>query len=211
MTDGRIRAANTIARETIDILQGLVTNNGTDRAGAATTAACVTLLLTGLAGRNPTGAEGTAQPSDNGLQFASAVLELLREDVPVDLQVGDGLRPKLPTYIPLEAEGHIMYGLTRLRSAIQNWTMLPGVDGADLIQAGFAGGIRQFVKDNRAARPIVAYELVAAIGRLIERPVPARTLPRADPAALFAPPADPYRGYPVHLSRTPFSHQAAAA
>lgn len=211
MTDGRIRAAKTIARETIDILESLVTNNGTDRAGAATTAACVTLLLTGLAGRNPTSAEGNPQPSENGLRFVSAVLDLLKDDVPVELHVGDGLRPQLPSCIPVEAEGHIMYGLTRLRSAIQNWTVLPGVDGADLIQAGFAGGIRQFVKDNRAARPIVSYELTAAVGRLIEPPRPAA--PRQLPHVHL--PHPPVHGAPHFHQQAapasmPFSFQAAA-
>lgn len=220
MTDGRIRAAKTIARETIDILESLVTNNGTDRAGAATTAACVTLLLTGLAGRNPTGAEGTTQHSENGMLFASAVLDLLREDVPVELHVGDGLRLKLPSYIPVEAEGHIMYGLTRLRSAIQNWTMLPGVDGADLIQAGFAGGIRQFVKENRTARPIVAYELMAAVGRLIEPPRPPAAqpvrhaapvqLPHVELPPLHAAPVPPRHGHYAPQPQMPFSFQAAA-
>lgn len=208
MTDGRIRVAKTIARETMDILESLVTNNGTDRSGAATTAACVTLLLTGLAGRNPTTADGSSHESENGLLFASAVLDLLRDDVPVDLQIGNGLHPVLPSYIPREAEGHIMYGLTRLRSAIQNWTMLPGVDGADLIQAGFAGGIRQFVKDNRTARPAVAYELVSALGRLIEPARPAA--PQAPPYAPRMPAhADPFLPRDVRPPAQ-FSFQAAA-
>jgi hypothetical protein len=210
MTDVRIRVAKTIARETIDILESLVTNNGTDRSGAAATAACVTLLLTGLAGRNPTTADGGAQESENGLIFATAILGLLRDDVPADLHAGDGMRPVLPSYIPQEAEGHIMYGLTRLRSAIQNWTMLPGVDGADIIQAGFAGGIRQFVKDNRTARPAVAYELVSALGRLIEpaRPVVPQPAPQPVPQAARAPmDADASREVRV---RAPFSFQAAA-
>ena len=208
MTDGRIRAAKTIARETIDILESLVTNNGTDRAGAATTAACVTLLLTGLAGRNPTSADGAFQESENGLRFAGSVLELLRADVPVEMHIGTGLHPQLPSYIPREAEGHIMYGLTRLRSAIQNWTMLPGVDSAEQIQAGFAGGIRQFVKDNRTARPAVAYELVSALGRLIE---PAR--PVVQQVAAYVPhmghPAPPPIPRGSHFA-APFSFQAAA-
>lgn len=206
MTDVRIRVAKTIARETIDILESLVTNNGTDRSGAAATAACVTLLLTGLAGRNPTTIDGGAQESENGLVFATAILDLLRDDVPADLHTGDGMRPVLPSYIPQEAEGHIMYGLTRLRSAIQNWTMLPGVDGADIIQAGFAGGIRQFVKDNKTARPAVAYELVSALGRLIE---PARlAAPQPAPHVARAPvEADPFREMRM---RAPFSFQAAA-
>ncbi len=139
MTDGRIRAAKTIARETIDILESLVTNNGTDRAGAASTAASVTLLLTGLAGRNPTSADGAFNECENGVRFAASVLELLRDDVPKELHIGTGLKPHLPSYIPQEAEGHIMYGLTRLRSAIQNWTMLPGIDSAEQIQVGLRG------------------------------------------------------------------------
>jgi hypothetical protein len=209
MTDGRIRAAKTIARETIDILESLVTNNGTDRAGAASTAASVTLLLTGLAGRNPTSADGAFNECENGVRFAAAVLELLRDDVPKELHIGTGLQPHLPSYIPKEAEGHIMYGLTRLRSAIQNWTMLPGIDSAEQIQVGFAGGIRQFVKGNRSARPAVAYELVSALGRLIE---PARPVVQQAPAygshhmGHHAPPPIPRAGH----HQAPFSFQAAA-
>lgn len=216
MTDGRIRAAKTIARETIDILESLVTNNGTDRAGAASTAACVTLLLTGLAGRNPTSADGALNEFQDGVRFAASVLELLRDDVPKDLHVGDGLHPHLPSYIPQEAEGHIMYGLTRLRSAIQNWTMLPGVDSAEQIQVGFAGGIREFVKVNRSARPAVAYELVSALGRLIEPArAPVQEVPVYAPRTARHPLPHPGHHAPPPIPRagnlqTPFSFQAAA-
>ncbi|MBY0396823.1 MAG: hypothetical protein K2X91_10195, partial [Thermoleophilia bacterium] len=69
-------------------------------------------------------------------------------------------------------------------------------------------GIRQFVKVNRSARPAVAYELVSALGRLIEpaRPVVQQAPAYVPPMGHHVPPPIPRAGH----FQAPFSFQAAA-